>query len=35
MGLKSKSKKTNICNPFKVGGLIFDSKDDYQLFKKY
>ena len=36
MGFKSKSKETsqsNICNPFKVGGLIFDSEDDYQLFK--
>ena len=36
MGFKLKSKETNqsnICNPFKVGGLIFDSEDDYQLFK--
>ena len=33
MGFKSKSKETNICNPFKVGVLIFDSEDDYQLFK--
>ena len=36
MRFKSKSKETsqtNICNPFKVGGLIFDSEDDYQLFK--
>ena len=36
MGFKSKSKETNqtnICNPFKIGGLIFDSEDDYQLFK--
>ena len=36
MGFKSKTKETNqtnICNPFKVGGLIFDSEDDYQLFK--
>ena len=33
MGFKPKSKETNICNPFKVGGLIFDSEDDYQLFK--
>ena len=36
MGFKSKSKETsqsNICNPFKVGGLIFDSVNDYQLFK--
>ena len=36
MGFITKSKETsqsNICNPFKVGGLIFDSEDDYQLFK--
>ena len=36
MGFKTKSKETsqsNICNPFKVGGLIFDSVNDYQLFK--
>ena len=36
MGFKSKSKETsqsNICNPFKVGGLIFDSEDDYLLFQ--
>ena len=36
MGFKSKSKETsqsNICKPFKVGGLIFDSEYDYQLFK--
>ena len=36
MGFKTKSKETsqtNICNPFKVGGLIFDSEYDYQLFK--
>ena len=36
MGFKSKSKNTNqlnICNPFKIGGLIFDSEDDYQLLK--
>ena len=35
MGFKTKSKETsqsNICNPFKVGGLIFDSEDDYHLF---
>ena len=25
--------KSNICNPFKVGGLIFDSEDDYLLFQ--
>ena len=25
--------KTNTCNKFKVGGLVFDSEDDYQLFK--
>ena len=36
MGFISKSKQTsqkNNCNLFKVGGLIFDSEDDYQLFK--
>ena len=36
MGFKSKSKETsqsNIYNQFKVGGLIFDSEDDYLLFK--
>ena len=36
MGFKSKSKETsqsNICIPFKVGRLLFDSEDDYQLFK--
>ena len=36
MGFKTKSKKTtqsNICNPFKLGGLIFDSEDDYLLLK--
>ena len=34
MGFKSKNQeKKNISNPFKVGGLIFDSEDDYQLFK--
>ena len=36
MGFKSKSIETtqsNNCNPFKVGGLIFDSEDDYHLFK--
>ena len=36
MGFKSKSKNTNqsnIYNPFKIGGLIFDSEDDYQLLK--
>ena len=36
MGFKTKSKETsqtNICNHFKVGGLIFDSEDDYQLLK--
>ena len=25
--------KTNTCNKFKIGGLIFGSEDDYQLFK--
>ena len=36
MGFKSKSKETsqsNIYNQFKVGGLIFDSEDDYLIFK--
>ena len=36
MGFKSKSKetsKTNNCNPFKVGGLIFDSEEDYLILK--
>ena len=36
MGFKSKNKQTsqsNICISFKVGGLIFDSEDDYLLFK--
>ena len=36
MGFKSKNKQTsqsNNCNPFKVGGLIFDSEEDYLLFK--
>ena len=36
MGFKTKSKETtqsNICNSFKVGGLLFDSQDDYHLFK--
>ena len=36
MGFKSKNKETsqsNIYNQFKVGGLIFDSEDDYLLFK--
>ena len=36
MGFKSRSKQTsqsNICNSFKVGGLIFDSEDDYQILK--
>ena len=25
--------QSNICNPFKKGGLIFDSEADYLLFK--
>ena len=36
MGFKTKSKETtqsNICNPFEVGGLIFDSEEDYLIFK--
>ena len=27
------NQERNITNPFKVGGLIFDSEDDYLLFK--
>ena len=36
MGFKSINKQTsqsNNCNPFKVGGLIFDSQEDYLMFK--
>ena len=36
MGFKSKSKETsqsNIYNQFKVGGLIFDSEEDYLILK--
>ena len=36
MGFKSKNiekMRLNNCNPFKVGGLIFDSEEDYLLFK--
>ena len=36
MGFKSKNIETtqsNNCNPFKVGGLIFDSEEDYLIFK--
>ena len=36
MGFKSKSivkNQSNICNPFKVGGLIFDSEEDYLILK--
>ena len=36
MGFITKSKETsqsNICNPFKVGGLIFDSEEDYLILK--
>ena len=36
MGFKSKNiekMRLNNCNPFKVGGLIFDSQEDYLLFK--
>ena len=32
MGYKSKSKQINI-NNFKIGGLIFDSKEDYLIYK--
>ena len=31
MGYKSKSKQIN--NNFKIGGLIFDSEEDYIIFK--
>ena len=31
MGYKSKSKQIN--NNFKIGGLIFDSEEDYQILK--
>ena len=36
MGFKTKSNninQSNICIPFQVGGLIFNSEADYQLFK--
>ena len=36
MGFKSKNIETtqsNNCNPFKVGGLIFDSEEDYLILK--
>ena len=36
MGFKSKDKQTsqsNNCIPFRVKGLIFDSEEDYLLFK--
>lgn len=33
MGFKTKINQNNICNSFKIGGLIFDSLNDYQLFK--
>ena len=36
MGFKSKNNQTsqsNICNLFQVGGLIFDSEEDYLIFK--
>ena len=28
-----KTNQSNICNPFKIGGLIFDSEEDYLIFK--
>ena len=37
MGFKSINKKTsqsNICKRFRVGGLIFDSEEDYLNFKR-
>ena len=33
MGLKSKNQEESTSNTFKVGGLIFDSEDDYLEFK--
>ena len=33
MGFKSKSNQSNICKGFEVGGLTFDSQDDYIYFK--
>ena len=36
MGFKSTNKQTSQSNnslPFKVGGLIFDSQEDYMMFK--
>ena len=36
MGFKSKNNQTNHsnnCIPFRVGGLLFDSKEDYLFFK--
>ena len=35
MGIKSKSKETNICIPFKVGGLIFDCEYKYEFIKGF
>ena len=33
MGILAQKNHTNISKPFKIGGLIFDSKDDYLEFK--
>ena len=33
MGFKSKNNQSNICKGFKVGGLIFDSEEDYKILK--
>ena len=33
MGFKSKNNQSNICKRFRVGGLIFDSEEDYQILK--
>ena len=33
MGFKTKNNQLNICKPFKIGGLIFDSEQDYIIFK--
>ena len=34
MGFKSKNSSLNICKRFRVGGLIFDSEEDYLNFKR-
>ena len=34
MGFKSKNNQSNICKRFRVGGLTFDSEEDYLNFKR-